>query len=105
MDERTRALLVVNLDVSEGWEDRVDEWYERDHIPEKLGIEGFLAAHRYRSVDRPRRFLTIYELSNATAADTRVPPTEWTQEIKKGWEAVERSVWILRPQEDNGDLR
>ncbi|HXA31404.1 MAG TPA: hypothetical protein VNV87_04015 [Acidimicrobiales bacterium] len=100
MDEKTRALLWVTIDVREGWEDEVDRWYDEDHIPEKLAIDGFVRAHRYRSVDHPRRFVTLYELSDVGGADVRVPPTEWTTRIKEGWESVERSVWALRDPED-----
>jgi hypothetical protein len=99
MNENTKALLVVTLDVREGWEDEVQRWYDEDHIPEKMAIEGFVGAHRYQSLDHPRRVVTIYELSDVAGADVRVPPTEWTTRIKEGWEAVERSVWVLRGPE------
>jgi hypothetical protein len=99
MNENTKALLVVTLDVREGWEDEVDRWYREDHIPEKMAIDGFIDAHRYQSLDHPRRFVTIYELSEIAGADVRVPPTEWTTRIKEGWEAVERNVWVLRGSE------
>ena len=99
MHEKTRALLWVTIDVRDGWENEVDRWYDEDHIPEKLAIDEFIGAHRYRSVDHPRRFVTLYELSDVAGADVRVPPTEWTTRIKEGWESVERSVWTLRDPE------
>jgi hypothetical protein len=101
-DQRTEALLIVSLVALPGWEDEVDRWYNEDHIPEKMGIDGFIGAHRYRSVIEPREFLTIYEMTTPTAADVRVEPTEWTTRVKQGWESVSRSVWLLRKEDDHG---
>ncbi|MGE3588714.1 MAG: hypothetical protein AB7L17_13405 [Ilumatobacteraceae bacterium] len=94
--------MIVTLVARPGWEDEVDRWYDEDHIPEKMAIDGFVAAHRYRSRTRPREFLTIYEMSDVRAADVRVEPTEWTTRVKAGWESVSRSVWLLREEGHDG---
>lgn len=41
-----------------------DDWYRTRHIPEILACPGWLSARRFTSLDRPGRFLTMYELSD-----------------------------------------
>jgi hypothetical protein len=93
-DPLVNGLLIVSLQVKQGWEDEVNRWYDEQHIAEKLSIDGFLRADRYQGVSDPRRLLTVYEMTDTAAADVRVPPTEWTTRIKQGWESVDRSVWV-----------
>lgn len=98
------GLLVVRIDVAEGWEGELDRWYDEEHVPEKLGIEGFLSARRYRSTTEPRRNLIVYDLAELAAADVRVPATPWTLRIKESWSSLERGVYralgptITRPR-------
>jgi hypothetical protein len=84
---------VVRIDVAEGWEDELDRWYDEEHIPEKLGIEGFLSARRYRDTGNPRRNLVVYDLADPSAADVRVAATPWTLRIKESWAALDRGVY------------
>lgn len=90
---RGQGLLVVRIDVAEGWEDELDRWYDEEHVPEKMGIDGFLSARRYRSTTDPRRNLVVYDLADPSAADIRVPATPWTLRIKESWAALDRGVY------------
>jgi hypothetical protein len=87
------GLLVVRLDVAPDQADEVDRWYEQEHVPEKLGIDGFRSVRRYISTARPARFLAVYDLADLAAADVRVPPTPWTDQVKQSWREVDREVW------------
>ncbi|SAL45841.1 hypothetical protein AWB74_02003 [Caballeronia arvi] len=56
------------------WNDIVDEgrdgfyaWHDKEHIPERLSIDGFLRGRRYRGDDASPEWLTVYE-----ARDLRV---------------------------------
>jgi len=44
------------------------EWHNREHIPERLGIPGFLRGRRYRAIEGTapgdREYFTLYEVRN-----------------------------------------
>lgn len=65
------SLHVVQVNARPDRVDEFNEWYERVHIPDVLGIPGVLSARRYeladdqlgrRAREYPYRFLTLYEL-------------------------------------------
>ena len=76
-----RFLMMVRIgDVPKEIEGEWNRWYDREHIPKRLKIPGFVSARRYRAVEDeyrillrtgppdeiqecPRRYITFYELS------------------------------------------
>jgi hypothetical protein len=90
---RGSGLLVVRMDVDPGHAAEVNRWYDEEHVPEKLGIEGFLSVRRYSSPTNPARLLAVYDLADVSAADVRVPATPWTSRVKQSWLEVDRGVW------------
>jgi hypothetical protein len=66
---RREALLTLTNPV-EGKDEEFRAWYWGTHIPEILGLPGFLAARRYRAADTalvgvPYRYATIYEVEGS----------------------------------------
>jgi len=59
----TIGLLFVINEPPAAMEEELNAWYDTDHIPERLAIEGFLSAERYVSADHDRRYLALYDLS------------------------------------------
>ena len=45
-------------------------WYDEEHIPDRLVIDGFDRADRYLEVDAERRYLAVYQLSDLAALET-----------------------------------
>jgi antibiotic biosynthesis monooxygenase (ABM) superfamily enzyme len=64
-------LLVVAVTVAADVEDDWNRWYDGVHLPEIAACPGFLSAQRYVA-DEPggRRYLTVYELRDASALDS-----------------------------------
>ena len=48
------GLTVAGLDYSGVAEDEFDDWYDLEHIPERLVIKGVLGAERWIGVDNPK---------------------------------------------------
>lgn len=44
-------------------EEELNAWYDTEHIPERLSIDGFLSASRHVSATRARRYLALYDLT------------------------------------------
>jgi hypothetical protein len=65
-----------------------DTWHSVEHVPERVGLPGFLEARRYRSVDAPLRYFTHYRLDALAALDTPEyrdvfeHPTPWSARMR-----------------------
>ncbi len=71
-----RALIMVKLDAPPAKEAAWNAWYNGKHIPDRMAIEGFLAARRFTRIEgTPKgfaipgepRYLSLYELADTGA--------------------------------------
>jgi hypothetical protein len=58
------GLLGGGFDASAVAEDEFNAWYDTEHIPERLRIQGFINAVRWIGADNPRISLAIYDLAS-----------------------------------------
>ncbi len=62
-------------------------WHDREHIPERVGVPGFLRGRRYRSLERSLDYLDFYEvespetLRSAPYLARLNDPTPWTRRM------------------------
>ena len=42
-----KGMLITSMDVDPGDEQDFNLWYDREHLAERVGIEGFLEARRW----------------------------------------------------------
>jgi hypothetical protein len=74
------------------------EWHNREHMPERVGIPGFLRGRRYVAVDARPEFFTLYEtasvavLSGADYLARLNAPTEWTRRATSHFTDTARSL-------------
>lgn len=58
-----RGILYVESEPSSpGREREYHHWYDEVHLPQVLGIDGFVSARRFAPAGDGGRFVTIYEL-------------------------------------------
>ena len=83
-----RGLLLVLSEPSAALEEELNAWYDSEHVPERLAIDGFISAARFVSTDRSRRYLTLYDLdgidvlhSEQYKAHAAGNYTPWTRRI------------------------
>ena len=63
--ETKNAELFVWTDIDPQYEQDFNLWYDREHMEERVAIEGFQWARRYRNVsDQARRYLALYRTEN-----------------------------------------
>lgn len=94
------GLLCVMNDIAPACDRRdYEAWYQQDHVPDRLGIPGFLSARRYRRLNGPRaEFLTFYEtatpqvLCSAPYLKRLAEPTDWTARIMAHFRTMSRSI-------------
>ena len=90
---KARAFLALwNSISSPRLQPEYDTWHSFEHVPERVGMPGFLEARRYRSHDEPSaqapRYFTCYWLASIEALATApyrevfTHPTPWSQRMR-----------------------
>jgi len=80
-----RAFLAFSHDVTPGGESDWTEWHDREHIPERLAVPGFLRLRRYVTLGDGPRFFYFYEtesldvLQSPAYLERLGNPTPWTK--------------------------
>jgi hypothetical protein len=68
------------------WEEDFNDWYDREHIPQRMRVPGFISAQRYRGAGK-RHYLAVYEMESLAVLRTpayqaiRQSPSERTQRM------------------------
>ena len=84
---RNRGLLLTMTETPPGIEAEFNNWYDTEHLPERLAIPGFLSARRWVAEVEPGqgKYLATYELESAAVLESsaylarfRDAPTPWT---------------------------
>jgi len=61
----SKGLLFMAFDFSGAHEDEFHDWYDREHVPERLGVAGFINAERWIDEQNPRIHVATYDLDSA----------------------------------------
>src|SRR5258708_31159805 len=73
-------------------------WHVREHIPERVGLPGFLRGRRYVAVDGHPKYFNFYETETAAALSSPAyrarlnAPTEWTRRVVANFTDTSRTV-------------
>ncbi len=59
-----KGLLFASFDFSTTQPDEFHDWYDLEHIPERLRVPGFLNAERWISADNPNVTVATYDLDS-----------------------------------------
>lgn len=59
-----RAVVAIWNDVAPEGRAEFYEWHNREHMPERVGIPGFLRGRRYSAVEGAPEYFTLYEAAN-----------------------------------------
>ena len=96
------AVVSIWHDISDAGRDDFYWWHLHEHMPERVGIPGFLRGRRYIADEGKPEFFTLYEaLTMETLAGQDYlarlnNPTPWTNRAVKYFSNVARSVQRVR---------
>jgi hypothetical protein len=83
------AFLAIWNDFDPGRDDEYNRWHTFEHVPERLRVEGIVAAVRYWAPEREqKRYFTLYELESIAvlggAGYTRLVrrPSDWSARMR-----------------------
>lgn len=77
------AVLFSEMRPAPEWDERFNTWYDTDHIPVRMVLDGFNGAQRYRSLEN-ENYLVVYDMESMAALRTpgyekvKTDPTEET---------------------------
>lgn len=64
MTRLTQGMLFVATDINPADEADFNQWYDREHVEERVAISGFLSGARYQALDNSRKYLGLYKTSS-----------------------------------------
>lgn len=73
-------------------------WHVREHIPERVGLPGFLRGRRYVALEGAPRYFNFYETEGVGALTSAAykarldAPTEWTRRVVRHFTDTSRTV-------------
>lgn len=79
-----KGMLVTWMDVDPNEEADFNQWYDREHLAERVGIDGFLEARRWIADNAPTKYFCTYStdtfeaLSSPAYKKVLANQTEWS---------------------------
>src|SRR5919106_1528347 len=95
------AALGIWIDVAPDARDDFNAWYREQHIPERLGVPGFLRGRRYEAIGDGPAYFTLYETADAAVLSSAPylarlnAPTEWTRRVLPAMTMMIRNAYRL----------
>jgi hypothetical protein len=109
MPLKGRAFMAIWHDIEASGEAEYSDWHTRQHMPERLGVPGFLAGRRGVDWDLShQRWFTLYEtqtlevLSSDAYRARLNNPTPWSNRTQPNFRNFARSACILSASTGRG---
>lgn len=81
------GILAIWYDCKPGKEGTFEDWYQHEHLPERLGVPGFRRGRRWQTVSGAPSMFTVYEtddpgvLTSPPYIERLNNPTPWSKRI------------------------
>jgi hypothetical protein len=80
-----KGMLLTSMDIDPSDEDDFNRWYDREHLVERVAIDGFLEARRYVAHHGSPKYLCLYSTATFEVLDSPayraalLNPTKWSK--------------------------
>ena len=65
-----KGMLLTSMDIDAAHEAEFNRWYDREHLEERVAIDGFLEARRYVAHDGNPKYLSLYSTETFEVLDS-----------------------------------
>ena len=65
-----KGMLLTSMDIDASDEAEFNRWYDREHLEERVAIEGFLEARRYIAYEASPKYLSLYSTKTFDVLDS-----------------------------------
>lgn len=92
------GMLLTSMDIDAAHEADFNRWYDREHLEERVAIEGFLEARRYVAHAANPKYLCLYSTATVDVLDSPAyrarlaEPTEWSRQTMARFKNMLRVV-------------
>jgi hypothetical protein len=96
----TPGILAIWNDREDSIADVYERWYLSEHLPERLGVPGFVAARRYEAAKGSPRFFTSYDVESVDVLSSKeylerlAAPSELTRRVMAHFRNMVRTVCV-----------
>jgi hypothetical protein len=93
-----QGMLLTSMDIDAADEADFNRWYDREHLEERVAIDGFLEARRYVAHTGSPKFLFLYSTRTIDVLDSPAyrarlnNPTEWSKKTMAKFKNMIRVV-------------
>jgi hypothetical protein len=91
-------MLLTSMDIDPSDEAEFNRWYDREHLEERVAIDGFLEARRYLAHQGSPKYLCLYSTATFEALDSPAyraklaSPTDWSRKTMARFKNMIRAV-------------
>jgi hypothetical protein len=93
-----KGMLLVWMDMAAAEQDDFNEWYDKEHLLDRVSVPGFLNGRRFQALSGGPEFFAVYEtrdsgtLASAAYRDRLKQPTPWTRRVMPNFRNTIRGV-------------
>jgi len=93
-----KGMLLTSMDIDPADEADFNRWYDREHLLERVAIEGFLEARRYVAHQGSPKYLCLYSTATFDVLDSPayrtalMNPTDWSKTTLARFKNMIRTV-------------
>jgi hypothetical protein len=104
-----KAVLAIWNGIAPQAEAEFVAWHVREHIPERVGLPGFLRARRYVAEEGNPKYFNFYEteriedLSSSAYLSRLDAPSPWTKAVVAHFTDTSRTICSVEHSAGNGD--
>jgi hypothetical protein len=92
------GMLLTSMDIDAADEEDFNLWYDREHLEERVAIEGFIEARRYVAHSGSPKYLCLYSTETIEVLDSAAyraklaSPTDWSKKSMARFKNMIRAV-------------
>src|SRR5690348_3965989 len=93
-----KGMLLTSMDIDPSDEADFNRWYDREHLEERVAIDGFIEARRYIAHRASPKYLCLYSTATIDVLDSPVyrerlaNPTNWSKRTMARFKNMIRAV-------------
>ncbi len=93
-----KGMLLTSMDIDASDEAEFNQWYDREHLIERVAIGGFLEARRYVAHQGSPKYLCLYSTATFDVLDSPeyrtalMNPTDWSKKTLARFKNMIRAV-------------
>jgi hypothetical protein len=93
-----KGMLLTSMDIDPEDEEDFNRWYDREHLEERVAIDGFLEARRYLAHQGSPKYLFLYSTTTLEVLDSPAyrarlaNPTDWSKKTMARFKNMIRAV-------------